>query len=254
MPTFNAETARWWVENPEEGARRAAEAWLRLWALSKALKAYRTGDRRSMWALFGEHPPDPTARGMFGSKVRDHAPGGSDLYPSAVLAFIEHHRLRLARAHQSEHAPAREAEVRRGLSLRALEADLLRLAREGESREKVLLDSIRHVVARSGPASPPTGDLVREVARLVREEARGRDQTRHGEVTELAGFAERDKLLKRGRDAGLPPREYELYKFFISNPGATNPQAARTLGVSVGTVKSLRHRIKNTPGIAFGVA
>ncbi len=49
----------------------------------------------------------------------------------------------------------------------------------------------------------------------------------------------------------MPPREHELFRFFVDNPGATNAEAAQALGVAVGTVKSLKYRIGNTPGITF---
>lgn len=65
------------------------------------------------------------------------------------------------------------------------------------------------------------------------------------EETELATFANREALLQKARDAGLTPREYELFEFFIENPTAKNADAARALGVAEGTVKSIKNRIKN---------
>ena len=99
-------------------------------------------------------------------------------------------------------------------------------------------------------AALPTGEnLAGRVANQIRWEVADVSDRRRT-VMELAAFAEREALLKKGRDAGLPPREYELFSFFVDNPGATNAEAAQALGVAVGTVKSMRHRIKNTPGIA----
>lgn len=69
--------------------------------------------------------------------------------------------------------------------------------------------------------------------------------TSAAEETELATFANREALLQKARDAGLTPREYELFEFFIENPTARNADAARALGVAEGTVKSLKNRIKN---------
>ena len=91
---------------------------------------------------------------------------------------------------------------------------------------------------------------VREARTLLGREARERRPSRQEVAVHLAGFAERERTHKAGRDAGLPPREYELFTFFVDNPDATNPQAAQALGVAVGTIKSMRYRIKNTPGIA----
>jgi DNA-binding NarL/FixJ family response regulator len=50
--------------------------------------------------------------------------------------------------------------------------------------------------------------------------------------------------------AGLTPRERELFKFFIENPEARNAEAARVLGIAVGTVSSLKSRIKDALGAA----
>jgi DNA-binding CsgD family transcriptional regulator len=63
---------------------------------------------------------------------------------------------------------------------------------------------------------------------------------------ELARFANREELLKRARDAGLTPREMELFEFFIKNPGAKYREAADKLGMSVQQVGVLKHRIKET--------
>jgi DNA-binding CsgD family transcriptional regulator len=63
---------------------------------------------------------------------------------------------------------------------------------------------------------------------------------------ELAAFADREVLLERARDAGLTPREQELFRFFIANPRARNADAARALDIAEGTVKSLRARIKKS--------
>lgn len=67
---------------------------------------------------------------------------------------------------------------------------------------------------------------------------------------ELAAFAAREKLLKRGRDAGLPPREYELLKLFVENPDMSYREAAKRLGIAVGTVGALKSRINKTLNVA----
>jgi DNA-binding CsgD family transcriptional regulator len=70
------------------------------------------------------------------------------------------------------------------------------------------------------------------------------------EEDELAAFAAREKLLKRGRDSGLPPREYELLKLFVENPNMSYREAAKRLGITVGTVGALKSRINKTLNIA----
>jgi hypothetical protein len=80
-----------------------------------------------------------------------------------------------------------------------------------------------------------------------------RRQTPRVQEVELATFAARDALLKRGRDAGLPPREYELFRLALGDPkrflrnGKLNySEAACELGVAIGTIKSLWSRIRKT--------
>jgi len=77
-----------------------------------------------------------------------------------------------------------------------------------------------------------------------------RNQTPRVEEFELATFAEREALLIRGREAGLPPSEYQLLKLLVANPKITSSEAAVKLGKSVGTVKKLKYNIKKTLGAA----
>ena len=92
--------------------------------------------------------------------------------------------------------------------------------------------------------APGPPDFVNLVERFLsgRED---RQETKSPEH-EFATFAEREALLRQGRDAGLPPREMQLLKLLAANPGISNPEAARELKIAVGTVKSLKHRIKKT--------
>jgi DNA-binding CsgD family transcriptional regulator len=61
---------------------------------------------------------------------------------------------------------------------------------------------------------------------------------------ELTTFAAREAALKRAHDAGLTPRERELFKFFVENPQAKNAEVVCALGIAEGTVSSLKSRIK----------
>jgi len=74
--------------------------------------------------------------------------------------------------------------------------------------------------------------------------------TRQEELLLLAEFAEREVLLKRalewGRQAGLTPREFEVYKLFLENPNIKYREAAHKLGMSTSQVGVLKHRIKHT--------
>jgi hypothetical protein len=67
-----------------------------------------------------------------------------------------------------------------------------------------------------------------------------RRQTPQVQEVELATFAERDAFLKRARDVGLPPREYELFRLsledskrFLRNGRLNYSEAAREMGVAV---------------------
>lgn len=65
---------------------------------------------------------------------------------------------------------------------------------------------------------------------------------------ELGMREAREAWLKRARDARLPPRELELFAFFLENPNATKKQAADHFDISIHTVKSLERRYRRTLG------
>jgi DNA-binding CsgD family transcriptional regulator len=50
--------------------------------------------------------------------------------------------------------------------------------------------------------------------------------------------------LRQGKDAGLTPKEYEIFKLFVENPGIKYREVADKLGVSIGTVSKMKSRIK----------
>jgi DNA-binding CsgD family transcriptional regulator len=86
-------------------------------------------------------------------------------------------------------------------------------------------------------------------------------QTPQAAEDELATFADwerrlkrdrkaREGLLKRGREAGLPPREYELLKLLVEKPKISSSEAGQRLGLSPGAVRTLKKRIKDTLGAA----
>jgi DNA-binding CsgD family transcriptional regulator len=89
---------------------------------------------------------------------------------------------------------------------------------------------------------PP--DLVNLVDRVLA----GRDSSQEPESPEheFATFFEREALLRLGREAGLPPREYEYLKLWVANPRISYSEAASELKISKGAVKTLKHRVMNT--------
>ena len=68
-------------------------------------------------------------------------------------------------------------------------------------------------------------DLRSEVARRLEK----RDAPPVPDLRDSAEFADREAreaLLNRGKDAGLPPREYELFKILVEKPGISSREAA----------------------------
>jgi hypothetical protein len=135
-----------------------------------------------------------------------------------------------------------------------LRAGIDELRTDGESRFSRLLKELpAEVLAAYRGREAGWGDLMD-----VRTEAVRRLETTKptSEAHELAGFADREenlRLLKRGREVGLPPREYELFGLVVSDPkrflrdGKLNHnEAAREMGVAVGTIKSLWSRTRKT--------
>ena len=91
--------------------------------------------------------------------------------------------------------------------------------------------------------------------RATRSEAAKKVEQRHkppAVETELPMFAQREReaVLKRGREAGLPPREYELLKLLVEKPNISSREAGEALGITPGAVRALKSKIYRTPGVA----
>jgi len=114
-----------------------------------------------------------------------------------------------------------------------------------ERFEQLLEDLPAQVLEVWEEAAHPLGDLYE-----IRTEAARRLEKRESKPpleVELATFADHEKLLKRAKAAGLPPREYELFKLrVVENPGMSLREAARRMGIAEGTAKSFWSRIKRT--------
>jgi DNA-binding CsgD family transcriptional regulator len=73
------------------------------------------------------------------------------------------------------------------------------------------------------------------------------------EAHELAGFVDQEvklRLLKRGREVGLPPREYELLIILVEKPNISSREAGKALGITPGAVRALKSRIYKTLKVA----
>ena len=128
--------------------------------------------------------------------------------------------------------------LRRGLadlsgdaSYPAMQAQLLR----------DLPGTLRSALEELGPSKGVNG-LRNLISRLIAQGAKDRTPSVH----ELAEFADHETLIKLGRDAGLPPQEFELYKLLIANPNRKNKEYGAQLGISANHVGVLKSRIKRT--------
>ncbi len=123
------------------------------------------------------------------------------------------------------------AELAGDASYPAMRAQLLR----------ELPGAVHSAWAELGPSKGVDG-LRNLVSRLV---AQGENDKMPYE-RQLAQFADREALLKRGRDAGLPPQEFELYKLLITKPGLKNKEYGAQLEISANHVGVLKSRIKKS--------
>jgi DNA-binding CsgD family transcriptional regulator len=132
-----------------------------------------------------------------------------------------------------------------------LQAGIDELRTDGESRFSRLLKELpAEVLAAYRGREAGWGDLMD-----VRTEAVRRLETTKptSEAHELAGFADREeklRLLKRGREVGLPPREYELLKLLVEKPNMSSGEAGKALGITPGAVRTLKSRIYKTLKVA----
>ena len=185
------------------------------------------------WGYTGDKPDS-----LLAMKIRERAAAGGDLPLSTLWDLLDHHKMRRARRPRDEDALGRAEAGRRGFSVAqpGVRQDLELVARRDQSLEEVARDALLSATAETESVD----DLVGEARTLIRQEARERRPSRRDVVLDLDRFAERERALRAGREAGLPPREYELFTYFVDNPSATNPQTAQALGVAVGTIKRTR--------------
>ena len=140
------------------------------------------------------------------------------------------------------------------------EVALKAYAEKGQKVHEVLGDLLPGIFVQLLEGGTPEADLAVEAMNLIGknyappkfvadEKWRGPDT---GEVQELASFVtpeEIEQALAHVRRCGLTPRELELCKILLENPGISNREAGESLGMSSGAVASLKSRIRNTPGI-----
>jgi DNA-binding CsgD family transcriptional regulator len=132
--------------------------------------------------------------------------------------------------------------VHRNLRLRA---GIDERREEGESRYARLLKELpAEAFAAYKERSPTWGDLMDLRSEAARRLEKRGASPKKAEAVEYAQFADRETALKLGRDVGLSPKEYEIFKVFVENPGIKYREVADKLGVSIGTISKTKSRIK----------
>jgi DNA-binding CsgD family transcriptional regulator len=174
--------------------------------------------------------------------------------PRQTWDLVDGRGSRLRRSAKAQSVERRRPEIRRRIKrFPSLERALEALALEDQTLEQVLGEHILSLAYKAqeeagGPLSD--ADLVREITRQLRRDASEWGGTRQEELLLLAEFVEREVFLKQalewGRQAGLTPREFEVYKLFLQNPKIKYREAAQKLGMSTSQVGVLKHRIKRT--------
>jgi DNA-binding CsgD family transcriptional regulator len=132
-----------------------------------------------------------------------------------------------------------------------LRAGIDELRTDDESRFSRLLKELpAEVLAAYRGREAGWGDLMDVRTEAVRRLEKTKPTS---EAHELARFADREvklRLLKRGREVGLPPREYELLKLLVEKPNMSSGEAGKALGITPGAVRALKSRIYKTLNVA----
>jgi DNA-binding CsgD family transcriptional regulator len=251
---------QWAQEHPEEVRRLRERAkalaefldsseWHAFWQPAKAaiLQGDETGIRAWVEDRIGIKP-DSVLKARLSSKELGEAT------PRETWDLVDGRGSKLRRSAKDQSVERRRPGIRRRIKrFPSLERALEALALEDQTREQVLQEHILSLAYKAqeeagGPLSD--ADLVRIITGQLRRDASECGGTRQEELLLLAEFAERGVFLKQalewGRQAGLTPREFEVYKLFLENPKIKYREAAEKLGMSTSQVGVLKHRIKHT--------
>ena len=184
----------------------------------------------------------PAAYAAFANCQEEYAPGARE-YASAMLAAWARSYLKSYPATKAAlEGPGWENELVKAALLAWQDLDPDSPIKRG-TRFRDTLEKQTDGRRQKAPGSP-------DFINLVDKHLTGRDRWQHAESPEreLATFAEheREALLRRGREVGLPPREYQYLKLWAGNPRITYSEAASELGISKGTAKKLKHNFINS--------
>jgi DNA-binding CsgD family transcriptional regulator len=251
---------QWVQEHPEEVRRLQERAkplveflnsseWEAFWQPAKAaiLQGDETGVRAWVEDRIGIKP-DSVLRARLSAKELGEAT------PRQTWDLVDGRGARLRRSAKAQSVERRRPEIRRRIKrFPSLERALEALALEDQTLEQVLGEHILSLAYKAqeeagGPLSD--AELVRIITGQLRRDASECGGTRREELLLLAEFVEREVFLKRalewGRQAGLTPREFEVYNLFLGNPKIKYREVAHKLGMSTSQVGVLKHRIKRT--------
>jgi DNA-binding CsgD family transcriptional regulator len=84
----------------------------------------------------------------------------------------------------------------------------------------------------------------RQLEKQSERTRRRRERQESTEESELATFADRERLLQRAKAVGLSPQELEVFRLFVQNPKIRNKDVAAQLGMSASQVGVVKLRAK----------
>ena len=222
-----------WVQQHPQEVRRLRERakplaeflnsseWDAFWQPAKA--AISRGDETGIRAWVEDRigiKPDSVLR------VRLSAKELGEATPRQTWDLVDGRGSRLRRSAKAQSVERRRPEIRRRIKrFPSLDRALKALALGDQTREQVLEEHILSLAYKAeeevgGPLSE--AELARILTWQLRQDASESRKTRREELQLLAEFVEREVLLKQalelGRQAGLTPREFEVYKLFLGDP------------------------------------
>jgi DNA-binding CsgD family transcriptional regulator len=249
-----------WVQQHPEEVRRLRERakplaeflnsseWHAFWQPAKA--AISRGDETAIRAWVEDRigiKPDSVLRVRLSAKVLGEAT------PRETWELVDGRGSRLQRSAKAQDIERRRPEIRRRIKrFPSLDQALKALALGDQTREQVLQEhilSLAYVAEEEAGGPLSEAELVRIITGQLRRDATESHKTRREELLLLAEFVEREVFLERalewGRQAGLTPREFEVYKLSIEDPKIKYREVGEKLGMSTSQVGVLKHRIKH---------
>jgi hypothetical protein len=182
----------------------------------------------------------PAAYAAFANCQEEYAPGARE-YASAMLAAW-------VRSHLSGYPKTRAALEGPNWASELVAATLLAWQDLGPDSPIKRGTAFRDTLPRQSDGRRQRAQGPPDLVNLVDRVLAGRDSSQEtgSPEHEFATFFEREALLRLGREAGLPPREYQYLKLWAANPRISYSEAASQLKISKGAVKRLKHNVMNT--------